>query len=77
LKVLVNPNWDIPNESIFPLIMLTELWGIDLSFPDVDRELATVLEVAIGTPLPATGPGDFDSPDKPLQKKRGVDRASQ
>jgi hypothetical protein len=72
LKVLINPDWDIPKESVPPLTMLTEYWGIDTNFPERDPELAEELEVATGTSLPLSTGGDFDSPDKPLTKKRGT-----
>jgi hypothetical protein len=66
LKVLVNPNWDIPTESFFPLNMLTELWRINLSFPDED------LNLAAETPFPLKSLGEFDSSNKLLQKKCGI-----
>jgi hypothetical protein len=71
LKVLVNLDWDIPAESLFPLVMLAELWGMDLSFPDNDPDMAVALEVTSGANMPTIGPGDFDSPEKPVHKKRG------
>jgi hypothetical protein len=70
LKVLINPDWDIPSESIFPLRMLTEHWEIDTGFPVKDQELNEVFEMATGVSLPTTSTGEFDSPDKPSLKKR-------
>lgn len=72
LKVLINPDWDIPPESIQPLMMLADYWGIDTSFPENDPELAEALELATGASFPLQHQGDFDSPDKPLAKKRGI-----
>jgi hypothetical protein len=72
LKVLINPNWDIPKDSIFPLRLLTEYWGIDTSFLEKDSELSEAMEVAAGASFKLSNTGDFDSPDKPLVKKRGT-----
>jgi hypothetical protein len=72
LKVLINPDWDIPQESIFPLRMLTKYWGIDTGFPEKDLELTEAMEMAAGASFKLSNTGDFDSLDKPLAKKRGT-----
>ena len=52
--------------------MLMELWGIDFNFSNGNLELMTTLEIVVGMPFPTTGPEDFNSLDKPVQKK-GID----
>jgi hypothetical protein len=32
LKVLINPDWDIPADSVQPLRMLVDYWRIDTCF---------------------------------------------
>lgn len=66
LKVLVNPNWDIPAQSFFLLNMLIEPWRINLSFPNED------LILAVETLFPLKSMEKFDSSNKPLQKKHGI-----
>jgi hypothetical protein len=75
LKVLINPDWDIPVESIQPLRILADFWGIDTSFPENESELVEAMEMVTGTPFVTVNPGEFDSPDKPLAKKRGFSGA--
>jgi hypothetical protein len=72
LKVLINPDWDILKNSIFPLRLLTEFWGLDIGFPEKDRELTEALELVVGASFKLGINGEFDSPDKPLSKKRGT-----
>jgi hypothetical protein len=71
-KVLINPDWDIPQESVFPLRLLMEYWGIDTDFPEKDPELTEAMKMAVGASFKLSNTGDFDSPDKPLIKKRGT-----
>jgi hypothetical protein len=74
--VLINPDWDISKKSVFPLQMLTEFWGIEGHYPEndpeKDPELTEVMELATGASFKLSNGGDFDSPDKPLAKKRGT-----
>ena len=55
-------------------MVLTKYWDIDIGFSEKDPEFIEALDMATSSSFPITTASEFDSPEKPLTNKRGIDK---